>query len=267
MTLRLPALSRRIARSKRRGFSLLEMLVAVSILVVIIYALYQMFNQTQRAFRGGVTQVDVMEAGRAAMAIIAQELQQSAATGVGDATNFYKRLNPQGFVTSLGQSLPDGTLVTNEMEEFYFLTHPNGRTWQGHGFFLDTNMLPAPTAVWGPGTLYRLKVDGVVPATDMLGRVVNNAGAANTGTCFPVCEGVIHFKIRPLSADGLEITNSIVGDNLPHYVDIELGILDPPMLALVRTIPTQAAYTNFLLNRSGNIHVFKQTIPIRTASR
>src|SRR5262249_44712767 len=59
--------------SKRRhlhGFSLLEMMVAVTLLLVIIAALLTMFYQTQRAFRLSATQVDVLEAGRAAMELL-----------------------------------------------------------------------------------------------------------------------------------------------------------------------------------------------------
>ena len=41
-------------------------MVSVTLLVVIIFSLYKMFDQTQRAFRGGVKLVDVMEGGRAA---------------------------------------------------------------------------------------------------------------------------------------------------------------------------------------------------------
>src|SRR5436309_8858412 len=43
------------------GFSLLEMMVAVTLLAIIIVGLLSMFYQTQRAFRQGSTQSDVLE--------------------------------------------------------------------------------------------------------------------------------------------------------------------------------------------------------------
>src|SRR5947207_12610645 len=49
------------------GFSLIEIMVTVSLLTFIILGLLLMFNQTQRAFRTGMTQTDVLEAGRATM--------------------------------------------------------------------------------------------------------------------------------------------------------------------------------------------------------
>ena len=42
-------------------YPLVELLTAVSIMLVIIYALYMMFAQTQKALRANVTQVDVLE--------------------------------------------------------------------------------------------------------------------------------------------------------------------------------------------------------------
>ena len=72
-------------RSDRRGagrntrgrvcspaFSIMELLVAVSIMTFIVYALYQMFHQTQKALRGNITQVDVLESGRAALEMMSR---------------------------------------------------------------------------------------------------------------------------------------------------------------------------------------------------
>src|SRR6266699_2420166 len=66
------------SRRRLRGFSLLEMMVAVTLLLIIIAALLAMFYQTQRAFRLSATQVDVLESGRAAMELIGAELPEIA---------------------------------------------------------------------------------------------------------------------------------------------------------------------------------------------
>src|SRR4051812_38323136 len=50
----------------RRGFSLIEILVVVALLSVIILGLVAMFHQTQKALLSTTTQVDFLEAGRAA---------------------------------------------------------------------------------------------------------------------------------------------------------------------------------------------------------
>ena len=63
-------------RLAERALTLLEMMVAMSLLLVIVVGLYAMFDQTQRAFRGSLTQSDVLEAQRASMYIMSLELEQ-----------------------------------------------------------------------------------------------------------------------------------------------------------------------------------------------
>ena len=73
---------------KANAFSLVEVMVAVGLLAFIIVGLLAMFYQTQRAFRSSATQTDVLEAGRAAMQIIRQDLQDMHAAGHPFVTNF-----------------------------------------------------------------------------------------------------------------------------------------------------------------------------------
>lgn len=61
-------------RCSRSGFTLLEMLMAVTITTVITIALYAIFDQTQRAFRAGIAQVDVYESARATSEIFDQDI-------------------------------------------------------------------------------------------------------------------------------------------------------------------------------------------------
>lgn len=261
-----------VRQSRARGtaaFTVLEMLVSVSIMVVIIFALYQMFNQTQRAFRGGVTQVDVMEAGRAAIDLIAGEVQQMAAARQPDSENYLQFVN--GIIaTPIRQVLPDGTVLVNELQEFYFLTRPTHRIWQAQGFFIHTNTPPTPSNGFGYGTLYRIRSNDIPISPFAIASFINAASPTNTNAVFRICDGVIHFKIHPLRADGTEILAAnlpLRGDDLPNYLRIEIGILDPPVQDLARTIPNLTAFTNFLRQRAGNVHVFHRTIPVPAAHR
>ena len=83
----------RVSHRAERALTLLEMMVAMSLLLIIVLGLYAMFDQTQRAFRSGLTQTDVLESQRAAMDIMARDLEQSrplpAAAG---STKFYTEL-------------------------------------------------------------------------------------------------------------------------------------------------------------------------------
>ena len=105
---------------RRRAFSLLEILVAVSLLVVIMVGLLAMFSQTQRAMRAGITQVDVMEGGRVALELLSRELQELAPTKVQSVINFYAGINPSARPIVL--ELPDSKARTNELNQFVFLS-------------------------------------------------------------------------------------------------------------------------------------------------
>ena len=71
----------RLRASRRRAFTILELLVAVSVMTLVIYVLYALFNQTQMALRKNASQVDVNEGGRAAMEMIVRELSQMEISG------------------------------------------------------------------------------------------------------------------------------------------------------------------------------------------
>ena len=70
-----------------RAFSLIEIMVAVSLLSFIIVGLLAMFFQVQRVFRAGTAQADIMEGGRATMNLIVRDLQEMTASGVDLVTN------------------------------------------------------------------------------------------------------------------------------------------------------------------------------------
>src|SRR5678816_861497 len=83
------------SQTRRLGaFSLVEVMVAVGLLAFIIVGLLAMFYQTQRAFRSSATQTDVLEAGRATMQRIRQDLQDMHVAGHLLVTNFLVQPSP-----------------------------------------------------------------------------------------------------------------------------------------------------------------------------
>ncbi|MEY3275687.1 MAG: hypothetical protein RL153_953, partial [Verrucomicrobiota bacterium] len=66
-----------IPHAANRAFSLVELLVSVGLLSIVILALYAMFDQTQRALRGSVGQVDVLEGARSAIDLVRRDLEQA----------------------------------------------------------------------------------------------------------------------------------------------------------------------------------------------
>src|SRR5262245_50423505 len=63
-----------------RAFTVIELMLAVAIMGVIIYALFSVFNQTQRALRRSETNVDISQRARAVLEMIGRELEQARPT-------------------------------------------------------------------------------------------------------------------------------------------------------------------------------------------
>lgn len=144
---------------RSRSFTLTELLVAVGIMMVVIFALYKMFDETQRALRSNVTQVDVLESARAALELLTRDVEQAAYPDVPSepalrATNLYV-LNYFSEPPTY-QPLNDRSVRTNFFQELFFLTRSNDYTWFAHAYFVAS--LTNPAARVGPlgvGTLYR----------------------------------------------------------------------------------------------------------------
>jgi hypothetical protein len=177
-----PAPSASAPSRRRAGFSLVEILVVVALLIVIILGLVAMFSQTQRAFLSGTTQIDLLESGRTAADFVARDLEQMT-PGYVDAPNFYSF--PETGSTSPATPIPPCSEVitfagpppvygiavnpfttvppvfapviqavpndvqqwTNVLQSFYFLSRYN-QQWNLVGYFVDRPDL-------GVGTLYR----------------------------------------------------------------------------------------------------------------
>jgi hypothetical protein len=260
--------SRARAAKSCRAFSLLEIMVAVTSLAIIMVGLLAMFYQTQRAFRSGATQSDVLEGGRTTMELITRDLQELYPTRVSHVTNFAAvDISP-----SLVQPLPSGDGRTNVLQEAIFMTRVNDR-WVG-------NVLLVADSDLGVGTLLRLTAS----SADVVG--LNNYLAKAAPSDFHrVTDGVIHFRFDAYNdrgelitdprvqlpdgavslprngwADGYVFTNNF----LPAFIDVELGILEPKTLTNFRAKTNYpAAASAYLQRQAGRVHLFKQRVHIR----
>jgi prepilin-type N-terminal cleavage/methylation domain-containing protein len=251
----------------RRAFSLIELMVSVAILAVIIVGLLAMFGQVQRSFRAGTTQVDVMEAGRAATTFIARELQEMTATPLTNGANFFAVVAAnQPYAL---QELASGEMRTNELWDLSFVTRANDE-WTGIGYRISN-------AVAGAGTLYRLvatadagnysdNAEGPTNVVRLSTNLANSSVYQDLGAGIPfnaqfartnyhrVADGVVHFKMTAFDTNGVPfedrwrwdatvepalvlgggptflgygMSNSI----LPAFVQIEVGVLEPAAIA------------------------------------
>ncbi|MBI3882316.1 MAG: hypothetical protein HY301_19945 [Verrucomicrobia bacterium] len=270
-------------RCRAAGFTVLEMLVAVTILVFIIFGLWAMFNQTQRAFRAGATQVDVLEGGRAAMEIVTRELEQLTTSHLATFTNFYVATNSgSGLVVT---NIVDSTVFNNQLNEVFVLTGDT-RKWKGVGYFVDyanSNVVDFNLRSAGVGSLYRWSTNVTTLSTSpaSAGNLVAAFNAPGGPRFQRVIDGVVAFQVKAYNSGGILITNDAEyayppkgtiaaarsTDELPAWLELELAVLEPEVLARARALPTSALMQNYLQTEVARIHVFRQKISIRNAPR
>ena len=249
-----PAASRRgAAIGNRRAFSLVEILVVVSLLSVIILGLVAMFGQTQRAFRMGMTQTDVLEGGRMVTDLIRRELEQVAPSYLprsGWAPGFPVYSQPNFMVwlpdattpvQPLVQPLPGSSAPrTNLLGDLFFLTRYN-QEWIGIGYFVRTNYPQAnwqgrpvvgePARTLGPGTLYRFETNapvlsGRTPAQMYL---EFTAAVANPYRASKIMDGVIHFRVCTFNTNSYWIVSNgdVSASGTQDNTDILVSASDP----------------------------------------
>ncbi len=271
------------------GLTLVEMMVATTLLVVMMLGLTAMFNQTQRAFRSGLKQVDVFEGGRAVMDLLARDMEQLIASKTLNDASFYGGLDTtNSLVTSFTVAGINHSNV-NVLYSTFLLNHASD--WSAIGYRVldsDTNKVDTFDNLYF-GTLYRFSTNfsdfGTVPNEHLNFFYGMPSQLLASKSLSRVADGVVHFRLLFYDVAGNLITNAvptsiqltpelIPGERrtsfynaaLPAMVEIELGILEPQTLEQARSIPDVNKIA-FLEKQAGKIHIFRQQIPIRNAPR
>ena len=269
---------RRLA--KLLALTLLEMMVAVTLLAVIMIGLLAMFNQTQKALRIANAQTDVLENARGAIQLISRDLTEMT---LHPDTNYVRSTFVNVFPSPLpGSLLPlPGTNVPVGFTDVYWLTRLND-TWQGVGYFvLDEAVVRNPNSAGnhGVGTLYRF-------STNVHPQFLQQAPppplhkaftSATLGNAHRVSDGIVHFTVTgvfvtntaPSSATNFQVEYFPADVNwpitLPACVDVELGILEPEALKQFHALKDLSipVAQDFLRDHAAQIHFFRERVPIR----
>jgi prepilin-type N-terminal cleavage/methylation domain-containing protein len=275
------------------GFTLIEVLVVVTLLSLIVVALMGVFTATQKAFRSSMTQTDVLEGGRAAMDLITGDLKEmSPSLGYSNgAVNFYAAVaNP---LAPLYQSLigvsNSNIQRTNVLEKFFILSREN-QTWTGTGYVVDAN------SASGLNPLYRFSMSTNVAAADPF-VLYNNFVVAVSNNNFSgmsrLLDGVVTLRVRAYDnngylmantynfSGGLATTNNNVlflpsalgetgffmfSNTLPSAVEIEMATLEDRTLQRAESRPAGTSRNQYLQGQAANLHVFRQRIFIPNAN-
>lgn len=293
--------NRRGGRGDRRAgrlscaFTLIEIMVVILLLTVIVLGLMAMFEETQRAFKAGMAQTDVMEGGRMFNDMIQREVEQITPSYQNSGLNFFAEIPNY---TPLPEALPGDTVPrTNILEDLFFVSKVN-QTWNAIGYYVRTNV--GYTNFVDPvGTLYRFQTN--IPVSPFNGNGASNAyqsftTTTNLASLSKILDGVVEFRVRCFDTNGVFLTGSNVfsisnnfvnisnmfpalapgppnevsfyafsNNIVPAYVEIEIGILEPAILRRYQSIPATAAASrfNFLSNHAGNVELFRQRIAVR----
>jgi hypothetical protein len=269
------------SRLTPHAFTLIEILTSVALLSFIVIGLFAMFNQTQRAFRVGMTQSDILEAGRAVTEMIPRELEQITPSAR-NAINFTAAMILSE--APLIQPLPNDTTTTkvartNFLEDLFMLQRQN-QTWVGIGYFVrvaDTNGAlwypeskpgkPGEPGTLGAGSLYRFMAtlpylysgnpsdprNGLPQDPLDLYRAWLNAGQPGVTNPMPrICDGVIHFRVRafatngfPLFSDGLH-TNACFRTNSLNPLDLGYTVVRQTYVTPNALVPPTFSYPDNL---------------------
>jgi hypothetical protein len=253
-----------------------------------------MFVETQRAFKAGVKQSTMTDAGRTIIDMVAADLSQVSDAQTPGITNlFWSWLTANQ--TYQYQDSPANVYRTNQIQEIFALVRTNAQ-WLGVGYAVSNS---AP----GVGTLYRYVVLTNAPllANTLFSNFYYAVGTQTFGVNFDrVADGVIHLKIRAFDQFGNEngyeqgldyATNKPLYEftypapaytvnlptnqplvvppaGLPAAIQLEVGVLEPEAYEQLRALPANsAAQKTFLGNAGGKIQIYRQNIPIAGASR
>ena len=288
-----------------RAFSLVELLIAMALMSLIVISLMQVFSSTQRAFRAGVSQSDVMEGGRAAMDLIATDLRGMAASG--GVSNGAVNFSVEGIsaydntYAPLHQSLPGGSDVRTNLLNAIFILGRENTTWTGVGYYVDYR---ATKSLY---PLYRFYVTTNINNNPQSLRVAffnainNNLASGQWTNMSHIIDGVVHLSLNSYDPGGdwirydynfghSQIPNVNIykdpskvwpetrfyffGNTLPMAVELEFAKLEDRAVKRAESLPNNVPglppldrRSIYLKDQSGNVHVFRQHIPIPNADR
>ena len=200
------------SRARLHAFSVTEMMVAVALMGLIVVALYTVFNQTQRALRASINQVDVLEGGRAAIEIVSRDLEGLTIFTPANGTNLIAQLMADPVRATIQEDVDGTPLRTNVLQDVFFVSRAN-KEWVGTGYrVLDTtnDNNGSRYVVTGPrngiGTLARWSTNihtSLFLSNNLVNRYLVPPPLSLPQESFHrIADGVIHLRLRAFDASG-----------------------------------------------------------------
>ena len=285
------------SQRRARAFTLVEILTAVAITTIIVFALVSMFNTSIKALQTANRQTDIWEAARSTFGILKNDIGEVTTGGSSDRLNLFAANRPPAQVGGFDFRLQDIFLLSRENNQFNLT-----------GFLVGKDQDSDADDV-GVRTLYYYRtnysaVSGTIPDIDQTLRVpplgVNKALAARDQYLVDVAngittnravsvlaKGIVHLRIVAYATDGRAFTNSndlpnlspplplptdhfidadtviFQGDMLPSSVDLEMFVLEPDRIAEYKSQGGAIARKNYLDKHVNSVQLFRTRIPVR----
>ena len=220
----------------RGGFTVTELMLAVSLMGVIIFTLAAVFNQTQKALRRNETQNDILEKGRSILELVTRELEQVVPTNMRRETNFYLALSQIPIVYT--NRTDTKSLHTNALNDVFLQTRRTNY-WSGIGYRVVDPMTGGP-ARDGIGSLERFSPEPVrtFPVDNYFSRLFLRSSTETNNPSLrtnfhQIAQGVVHFQMTVLDRDGRRLgwdtTNINTGYPLVR-LDAKGSLMKPPVI-------------------------------------
>jgi len=249
----------------RRAVTILELLIAVSLISFIVLALYNMFDQTQEQMRKAVREVDKFESGRSAAELLRRDLSQlvAAYSPLGSsALNFFTGTN--WATTAFGMTNNGTNIHMNTLDDVYFLAFDAEATptnWLAMRYWVADSTAPVSNVTAGLGTLYRWTTSGnrFSPTYQTI-----NYAASNPQR---VAENVVHFRVVG-TTNGFAVPPGgfLTNADVPTHVTVELGYVDAKTASRARSFGP-VDMVSFLSTNVDSVHLFRMHIPIRNSQQ
>ncbi len=280
-------------------------MLSVSIMTVIIIGLYTVFDQTQRALRSTVSQVDVLESVRAASDILVRDFEGATPVRLADtnATSMAAFANPFAVPVDLnGLTAARGSVMRTHIQDMYLVTRQND-FWRGVGYWVgpsNTNLLGETFSV---GRLYRFDFETSASAFGVTNLFLRFQSADRLASSQPVMDGVVHLRLIAYDRDGMPLAYDPLNKDRPYparnsesmisptswfpdpnrdeamayrfqrwrhpefpaAVELEIGVLESQMVTRFNAIPVAAEARKFLARNAGKVHLFRYKIPLRNS--
>ena len=255
-----------IEQSKKKAFTMVELMVAVTIALAIILMLYSIFDKVQTVFVVGQNRALAMDEGRSATDMLVGDLKLISGAGEGawmDNRSIITgpKVNFQWFSTYVAprRMTPPAQLKGKKMglhqHVCRFLTHDNAWRMVYYGFASRRHWSEKPKdSPVGSLWVYRSgeSIDAEIHKELILHEqlqgmdrtsLANNPGGLDEPVAFAkLIDGVVHFRIRTVGENevpGIFRIHTVSdrrfsGLNHPSFIEVELAVLDKKLLKEVQ---------------------------------